>query len=204
MTRRALRFALATSLGQASAALVTIPLSILASELGADGGEGVATALAVVMVVVGVLEGVITGAAQSFVLRDRVEPSRYIARTAGGFGLGWTVGAASSFVEAEGLSRPLFVLGMALVQGLLLGAIVGMLVATELAPDRPSRVRVVAGLAVGWGAGLVVAALSTALASSSQALVEVGLGVLRGGVVGLVAGAIAGPFVASALDPSEG
>lgn len=200
MSRRALRFALATSLGQASAALVTIPLSLLASELGADGGEGVATALAVVMVFVGVLEGVITGAAQSFVLRDRLEPSRWIARTAGGFGLGWTVGAASSFVEAEGLSRPLFVLGMALAQGLLLGAIVGMLVATEVADDRPSRVRVVAGFSVGWGAALVVAALATALASSSDAVVEVALGVLRGSVVGLVAGAIGGPFVAAAIE----
>lgn len=203
MTGRALRFALATSLGQASAALVTIPLSILASELGADGGEGVATALAVVMVVVGVLEGVITGAAQSFVLRDRVEPSRYIARTAG------------VRARLDGRRRELVRRGRGPLASPLRardGARAGPPPRSDRRHARRDRARARStvarprgrGARRRLGAGLVVAALSTALASSSQALVEVGLGVLRGGVVGLVAGAIAGPFVASALDPSEG
>lgn len=184
-----LRWTAACTIAQLAAALVLLAQAWLLGLLSESGEVPVALHIALELAIGG-FEGLLLGIAQSLAL-GRAPLGGWSARTAGAFLLVWSLGALASYLEpaADSLGARL---GLAAAAGLGLGAILGT---AQTAPRIiPSWVLL---SALGWAAGLVVAAIAADQVPWGPHGIEPLLWSLLGmGGAGLVYGLTTGPYAA--------
>ena len=176
------RWVLANVAGEAGAMLLSALFGALFSMVPAEGSGLIL--LPVLMVLMGILEGVLVGSAQAMVLD--VPRGRWIALTAGAFGVAWALGAATSLFESESVPSKGTVLLFAGCAGAVLGTLVGI-AQRRMGTDASH----VGRMAVGYGSAMIVAAIAAdfvphgALGAPALAI-NVAAGALAGAIVGLV------------------
>lgn len=168
--------------GEAIALSLSALLGAFVSRLSDDG-----SGLAFFMPIVGAIEGAVLGSFQAWALgRDR----KWVGVTSLAIGAAWLVGAIASAFEPRA-SSTLLILGVALLFGLLVGALVGF---AQARVANASHRWVVANVAA-WSTGLVASALLSEMVpwgpfTSYVFVIEA----LKGVAVGLCLALITAPY----------
>ena len=184
---------LACVAGEAIALSLSALLGAFVSRLSDDG-----SGLAFFMPFVGALEGAVLGAFQAWALgRDRA----WIGATSLALGAAWLVGAIASTFEPRA-SSTLLILGVALLFGLLVGALVGVAQA-RTSHRRASHRWIIANVAA-WSTGMVASALLSEMVPWGPFTGYVfAIEALKGVTVGLCLALITGPYRADVIAPPE-
>lgn len=177
--------------GEAIALSLSALLGAFISRLSDDG-----SGLVLVMPIVGAIEGALLGAFQAWALgRGR----KWIGATSLALGAAWLVGALASMLEPAATST-LLILGVSLLFGLLVGALVGF---TQSRVGEGSHRWWIANIA-GWSTGMVASALLSEMVpwgpfTGYVFLIEA----LKGLAVGLCLGLVTSPYRSDVIRSHE-
>ena len=168
--------------GEAIALSLSALLGAFVSRLSDDG-----SGLALLMPVVGAIEGAVLGGFQAWALgRDR----KWVAATSVAIGAAWLVGAITSALEPRA-SSTLLILGVALLFGLLVGALVGF---AQARIAHASHRWIIVNVA-GWSTGLVASALLSEMVPWGPFTSYVfAIEALKGAAVGLCLALVTNPY----------